>query len=80
MHKGITTARSDVESGNHTPHEKNHPESSDSENLYFTGRVSSDANLWLTPKIWGFPLVLAVCPDVFTEYGLRPAVRLKYFK
>jgi hypothetical protein len=75
MNKGIILALSDVESCNYTPHKKNHTEASNSENLYFAGRVSRDANPWPTPKIWGFLLVLAVCPNVLTKYGLRPAVR-----
>jgi hypothetical protein len=44
MNKGIITTQSDVESCNRTPHKKNHKGVSNSENLYFTGRVSSDAN------------------------------------
>jgi hypothetical protein len=44
MNKGIILARSDVESCNYTPHKKNHPEASNSEKLYFAGRVSIDAN------------------------------------
>jgi hypothetical protein len=44
MNKGIILSQSDVESCNYKPHKKNHPEASNSKNLYFAGRVSRDAN------------------------------------
>jgi hypothetical protein len=44
MNKGIILAQSDVESCNYTPHKKNHTEASNSENLYFAGRVRRDTN------------------------------------
>jgi hypothetical protein len=78
MNKGIISARSDMESGNHSPHKKIN-RSRQGARLYTFLKVSSDANPWPTP-IWDILLVLAVSPNVVTKYRSRPAVRLKWFK
>jgi hypothetical protein len=39
--------------------------------------VSSDFKPWSTPKTWGLPSVLIVCPNILTKYGMHPAVMLK---
>jgi hypothetical protein len=28
------------------------------------GRVNNDSNAWTMPKIWSFPMVLSMCPNI----------------
>jgi hypothetical protein len=72
INKLMTTARNDVESGNHSPHKKI-TRVIKQQKCILPLRVSSDADRWQTPFIRSFALVLIVCHNV-----LRPAVRRKY--
>jgi hypothetical protein len=47
---------SHVESCNYTPPQENHPEASNSENLYFAGRVSRDTNPLTNAQNLGLPI------------------------